>query len=50
MEVDAIPAAEIRHWVEQAIVSHIDIDEWHALSVIEEQEKQLILEKLRLDQ
>jgi hypothetical protein len=50
MEVDALPTAEIRHRVEQAIISHIDIDQWHALATIQQQEKQLILEKLRLDQ
>jgi hypothetical protein len=50
MELDALPTAEIRQRVEQIIVSLIDISQWDALSAVEEQEKQWILDKLRLDQ
>jgi hypothetical protein len=49
MELDALPTAEIRERVRRAIVSHIDISKWDALSAVEEQEKQWILEKLRLE-
>jgi hypothetical protein len=49
MELDAIPTAGIRYRVEQAIIKHIDISKWNALSAIEKQEKQWILEKLGLE-
>lgn len=47
VEVDAIPAPEIRKRVEDAIESHIDQDQWRFLKDQEEREKQDILDMIR---
>jgi hypothetical protein len=49
MELDALPTNEIRQRVARAISNHIDVSAWDGLSAIEAQEKQWILEKLRLE-
>jgi hypothetical protein len=46
VEVDAIPANEIRHRVGRAILSHIDQHEWDILRIIEQEEKQDLFSKL----
>jgi hypothetical protein len=48
MEVDAIPTQEIRRRTEQAILSHIDIDESDALLTIEERDDDCLTNCLRL--
>jgi hypothetical protein len=47
VEVDAIPAPEIRHRVRAAIESHIDQREWEFLKAQEEREKQDVLGLVR---
>ena len=41
-ELDAIPARELRQRVEEAILSHIDPDQWERLQEIERIEKESI--------
>jgi hypothetical protein len=47
VEVDAIPAAQIRQRVEAAILSHVDRHEWETLQLIEAEEKQDLLSRIR---
>jgi hypothetical protein len=47
VEVDAIPAPEIRERVRSAIESHIDQSEWEALKRTEELERASVLELVR---
>jgi len=47
VEVDAIPAADIRDRVEDAILSHVDQHEWKTLQLIEAEEKKNLLSKIR---
>ena len=47
VEVDAIPANEIRDRVEAAILDHVDQQEWETLKLIEAEEKKNLLAKIR---
>ena len=41
-ELDALPPSELRRRVEEAILSHVDEEEWERLQTIEEIEKESI--------
>jgi hypothetical protein len=47
LEVDAIPANEIRERVEEAILCHVDQHEWQTLQLIEAEEKKDLLSTIR---
>jgi hypothetical protein len=47
VEVDAIPANEIRRRLEAAIARHIDQDEWGILKMVEAEEKKDLLATIR---
>jgi hypothetical protein len=47
VEVDALPAIEIRQRVEQAILSHIDQNEWETLQLIEAEERKDVFAAIR---
>jgi hypothetical protein len=47
IEVDAISANESRRRLEEAILSHVDRHEWETLRLIEAEEKQDLLSKIR---
>ena len=47
LEVDAIPAGEIRRRLEAAIEQHLDQDEWEVLRQIEAEEKKTVLAAIR---
>jgi hypothetical protein len=46
VEVDAIPASEIRRRLDEAIQSHIDQHEWETLQLIEAEEKKDLFAKI----
>jgi len=47
VEVDAIPAKEIRHRIETAILAHVDQREWAFLQVQEEREKRNVFDLVK---
>jgi hypothetical protein len=48
VEVDAIPAGEIRARLQEAILSHIDQHQWETLQLIEAEEKKDLFAKIRM--
>jgi hypothetical protein len=47
VEVDAVPASEIRERVQSAIMEHVDQHEWGILQMVEEQEKKDLVTRIR---
>jgi hypothetical protein len=41
-EIDAIPPTELRRRVEEAINSHIDVDQWNRLIAVERAEQETL--------
>jgi hypothetical protein len=48
VEVDAVPANDIRARIEQSILAHIDQHEWNVLQTIEQEEKRDLFSKLAI--